>query len=303
MYFRMSHAGTCPRKISLEYTGHEFLPPDFLMTAAAEGHLHEKAVKELLRTEKNIITDEQMEIKLEYDNYSFLGHIDGVIKLCDNGVFSEPKLLEIKSMSQGEYNRWIKGNFSEFPQYAIQLSLYMTALNMREAFYVVKNRNTGQVDKRFIPKPLMDLTPVIDKFNAIERAVSEGHTIEADFNPDSLECRRCQAKFFCIKADAKDVSVIINETECKTALNDFRLGQKCLDEGERLINSAKATFKKNLNNGRLNFGPITAAEIKVKRQSYDNKELEKIFGKESLIPALKVTEYTQFRVWDNERYE
>jgi len=188
--YRMSHAGSCPKVLSAERIGLEIPPPlPIMLIAANEGHLHEKAVKELLKSEGHIVTGEQNALKLEYDGFDLTGHIDGIIELNDKGQYSERKLLEIKSMSQGEFNRWVKGAFNEFPGYAVQLSLYMSIGHYREAYYVVKNRNTGFIDRRIIPAPLMDIAPIIDKFFKVESYARENQLYPAEYNPDNLDCR------------------------------------------------------------------------------------------------------------------
>jgi len=107
--FRMSSAGKCPRALSAQLLGVEGEAiPDFVMRAAEEGNWHEARIIEKLKEQDNIF-DQQLEVVLEYPSFNLIGHIDG--KVQDYDLQRGVKLLEIKTMSQYEFDRWMKGRF------------------------------------------------------------------------------------------------------------------------------------------------------------------------------------------------
>jgi len=109
---RMSGAGYCPRAISaglLDYTPSEPLP--WLKTSAKEGQWHEERIKKELRDEGYNVFDEQLEVFLHYPDWDMQGHIDGKVTAPGS---DKVQLLECKSMSQYEFDRWMRRGFNAF---------------------------------------------------------------------------------------------------------------------------------------------------------------------------------------------
>lgn len=150
--FRMSSAGQCPRSLSAEYLGYKpEAKPDWLETAADEGRWHEERLVQEINTGNIVIKDRQLAVKIEQPNFMLLGHIDGKIDTISNiGFVPHTRLLEIKSMSQYEFDRWMKDKWTGFPEYADQIACYMQATGLSETAYYVKNRSSGYVDKDII---------------------------------------------------------------------------------------------------------------------------------------------------------
>ena len=112
--YRMSSAGKCPRALSAIRLGYEpEAAPEWLERAAEEGNWHEDRIKQGLRegdgeTTKLDVYDEQLELTLEYPSFTLIGHIDGKVRNIPyyfNVNAPENKLLEIKTMSQFEFDR------------------------------------------------------------------------------------------------------------------------------------------------------------------------------------------------------
>ena len=140
--FKMSKCGQCPRRLSYGMLDYEALPiPSWLETSAREGQKHEEWIKDELRADDIAIYAEQAEVKLEYDDFVLVGHIEG--KLNDHG---RERLLEVKTMSQFEYDRWKKTRFDGFPAYSDQIACYAIATGLYDVMYVVKCRNNGTID-------------------------------------------------------------------------------------------------------------------------------------------------------------
>src|SRR3972149_4120415 len=140
--YRMSSAGKCARALSAERLNFPAEQvPEWLEIAAREGNKHEEWIKEELTTEGFNIYDEQIEVILEYPAFTLIGHIDGKTRDAGNYRLNN-RLLEIKTMSQYEFDRWMKGRFIEFPAYAAQITCYMKATELTGVLYLVKNRSS-----------------------------------------------------------------------------------------------------------------------------------------------------------------
>lgn len=189
--FRMSSAGKCPRALSAELLGYESEPkPDWLMTAANEGNWHETRLKQELVAQDYQVFDEQLEVALENNYVELTGHIDGKVYTPDKVM----QLLEIKSMSQFEFDRWMKGNFTAFPQYLDQVTCYMVATGLEECLYVVKNRSSGYVDRRVIKQMPGYIDAIISMLTEVANSVEKKELFPAEFDVQNIECRRCEYK-------------------------------------------------------------------------------------------------------------
>lgn len=281
--YRMSHVGACPRALSAErlnLIGEQ--QPDWLQTTADEGKLHEEWTVEKLKSEHIFVGHRQKEIKLTVsDNIELVGHIDGLIlKSNDNYEaidFVETtidKLLEIKSMSQFEFDRWYRGQFDEFPQYKAQLTCYMTALNLTKALYIVKNRNNGYIDRREITSTPMDINNIFKKLIEVEEYVSQGKLYPADYDSTNVNCRRCVYKHYCIEP------VHVTEQELPVllaAVANWRKGTALVKEGESLQAEAKDTFMQHTlatNKDKWTFEHLAFNLIQANGFKYDKEMLK-----------------------------
>jgi hypothetical protein len=146
----MSQSGKCARALwamRTKVVGED--KPSWLDDAAEEGNLHEPIIKNKLRKLGWEIIEggeckkcqngrKGIHVDFTYKDVFFVGHMDGIARR-DGKTY----VLEVKSMSQFEFDRWMRGKWEEFPDYAAQLTCYMKAENNYNALYAVKNRNTG----------------------------------------------------------------------------------------------------------------------------------------------------------------
>lgn len=142
-----------------------------------EGHLHEGAVLDrLVREGMNVDNGSSQEggqytVELNVrDNIYIRGHVDGL----GNGyipsldvTLSDLHVIEVKSMSKDVYEKWLRCGFNEFYRYAIQLTIYMTALQMGGVF-VAKNRNSGDMHVTVLDHPPLPLSDITERINKIE---------------------------------------------------------------------------------------------------------------------------------------
>ena len=235
--YRMSSAGHCPRRLSARRLGQESTPaPVWLETAAEEGRWHEGRIVDELRHEGWIVGGQQQELIIEKEIFNLTGHIDGIANKD-----GETYLLEIKSMSQFEFDRWMRGRFTEFPAYADQVTCYMTAMGLNKVFYVVKNRSSGYKDISFQEGTPSDMDVILQKLYGVELATQAGQMIEANFDPMSVECRRCEFKHLCVvKAETLEPATL---AALEKAADLWRAGDSHKKQGESLIAEGKAILE------------------------------------------------------------
>jgi len=231
--YRMSSAGYCPRRLSAIRLGKESTaPPIWLETAAEEGKWHEKRIKNQLIQEGWKVVGDQQEMRIEGKLFDLVGHVDGIVS-NDHNTY----LLEVKSMSQFEFDRWMRGKFDEFPNYADQLTCYLKASGLEEALYIVKNRSSGYMQRWFIDAPPSDFDTIYQKLYGVEMAAQVGKMIEAEYDAASIECRRCEFKALCIPEAIPMEAVTV--TELTAAAEKWKEGKRLSDEGNRLMAEGK----------------------------------------------------------------
>ena len=233
----MSSAGNCPKRLSAERLNIECEPlPAFVYTAAKEGNWHEARIKDELAKEMVVIIDEQRELVIEHDTFKLVGHIDGIIAETE----TENKLLEIKSMSQYQFDKWMKGGFAAFPLYAAQLACYSLASGLKDVCYIVKNRSSGYKDIRYFTvteNGLFNTAGILAKITEVEKLALEGKVYPAEFDIKSTECKQCEYKRMCLPV-AKELNGIDNQI-LQTAVDSWRKGNKLAKQGKDLVDGAK----------------------------------------------------------------
>jgi len=281
--FRMSSAGTCARALSAEILGNEIEPlPEFVYKAAEEGNWHEKRIKEQLKSEGFNVHDEQLELVLEYPSFNLVGHIDGKVKniiFAHNVNAPEEKLLEIKSMSQFQFDKWMKEGFSGFPSYAAQITCYMEATGLNECLYIVKNRSSGYESRRVLTEKPMHMTEIIAKLTEVNNYVLSGELVPIEFNSNNLECRRCGYKNLCIP-EVEELTTV-EQADLESATDNWREGKKLVGQGNELMNNAKEmlehhTRATNQTKWRFNELAIQLIQVKEGQVAYTRKASEYI---------------------------
>lgn len=198
-YYRASGSGSCLLAIVAAKAGYK---PDrnsktegILMSAAKEGNLHEGAiVDELIETYGWKVWGDQELLELKVLPRVFIrGHIDGY---CKPKRARNDRLVEIKTMSKDRFKKWMASGdtvkerllTTDFLKYGWQISIYMHAANL-PAMYVVKNRDSGELDIGELPTPPISMKEIRKKI------------IEAEMWSKKGELPPCEAgsgeKWFC----------------------------------------------------------------------------------------------------------
>ena len=96
-------------------------------------------------------------------------------------------------MSQFEHQRWVKEGWGGFLTYAHQVTIYWDADGYKECLYVVKNRSSGFTEKNYLIKPPADIDEIMQHVTDVERWVRKhGTVMEGQYDPKSVECKRCR---------------------------------------------------------------------------------------------------------------
>lgn len=303
---RMSQSGRCPKALSAELLGYEPEPtPEFVERAANEGKWHEDRIVTELEQEGYFIFDRQLEVSLEFPSFTLIGHIDGKANSMLEGASLnldkdvDTRLLEIKSMSQFEFDRWMKEGFRGFSNYASQITCYMEATGLKECLYIVKNRSSGYEDRRVLTRKNLYISPVIERLTEVVTYATDNKLVPREPDLNSIECRRCNYKHLCVP-EAKELTPI-EEAGLNAATADWRTGKQLVAEGQELVDKAREVLEshtKATNILKWQHSGLTINLIKVHRESYEKKQLLEMFTPEQLLPALKVSDYDQLRIDD-----
>lgn len=281
--YRMSEAGHCPRALSAKRLGLEPEPtPDWLTVAASEGNWHEKRIKQGLTDIGYRVWAEQAELSISKNGITLVGHIDGKVAHPDDD--NEVKLLECKSMSQFEFDRWMRGRFEEFPEYADQLTCYMAASQISKVLYCVKNRSSGYLDTMEIDRTPSDFGTIWERLYSIEQHIATKGLYPAECDFSTLRCKRCQFKYVCVKA--KEDMTIQQENVLHDAAKKWRQGKELEASGKALVDEAKEVFREH----------TYAANLKKWR--FDSLAIVLVGVKEHVVPERLQKAYEYIKIDD-----
>lgn len=302
--YRMSEVGMCPRALSAQRLNYEAEPePEWLATAAEEGKWHEERVRNKLRGEGYTVGDDQKEVRLDFPTFTLLGHIDGLV--LDNKEPFSKMLLEIKSMSQFEFDRWMRDGFAGFSQYADQITCYLEATGLEKTLYIVKNRSSGYEYRAVTPAP-SKMDSIIGKLTGVETDVQAEELSKATFDPNSIECRRCRYKNLCIP-EPKELEPA-TKIDLDLASERWREGEKIMEAGQELIDKARETFREHTKATGINKWQHNSLAIQLvfyrEQNTYPKKKLLEIFTEEQLELALQIkSAYEQLKIEDLRKEE
>ncbi len=139
-YYRASVAGVCSRALVAARLGYQPLPvPVWVEKAAQQGHSIESCYKQKVRQNGGEVILEQFSIckKIPGVNAYVTGHIDGVERTPDGKHY----LLEVKSMSENQFMKWLLFDFQEFPVYLYQISVYSYMMRLPIKYVVIPRKS------------------------------------------------------------------------------------------------------------------------------------------------------------------
>jgi hypothetical protein len=177
---RASGLGKCSRALwaALEEMT-PMAPTERLETIFDEGHLHERAVRELLESE-GAVMDPQEEITLWIipDKLKVKGHVDG-------NITNWEQVWEGKALGKAGFAKFKSVGFDAYPDYPWQISTYMLALDL-PALYTVKNRDDGEIIRLVLEQPPIPLADIQAKAIKVYTAHKNGEMPACD--PERFMC-------------------------------------------------------------------------------------------------------------------
>lgn len=199
--FRASELGNCPRAIQYAVLGHPRQPfGPRLSLLLRDGHLHEGAILELLRS-IGTVTNEQKEVKKEYtvgaDTITVIGHYD-----C---LFNDKYIVDCKSITCNRFDRLNKDYvYREYPQYVYQIQLYMDMEEKEHGLLLFKNKNNSALKPIWYTRDEDMVQEALDKLFAIHEAGDK--LIGRPYKSNSWECRGCPMRIHCWKTPLEDMN-------------------------------------------------------------------------------------------------
>lgn len=302
LVFRMSESGKCPKMLTYQYLNYPRAEaPVWLMSSAKEGKLHELWILDELRAGDIAIYGEQTFLELVTDLFILQGHPDAYEN--DHGT---ERLVECKSLSQNEYQRWGSQGLDGFPSWAAQITCYMEATGLPLRL-VVKNRNTGTIhgiDPRdtgyFFHEPPRDFADITTRLNTVAECVANGEVnTSVEYDPDALECKRCPYTMHCVPPPP--VLAEDQERQLFAAVENYRMGKELGEKGGEIMDKAKAILRQYAEAApthTLTFDELTARVYSVRTISYPKAEVEAVLDKETLQRIAKVSERVDMRITD-----
>lgn len=265
--YRASSVGRSLRCLSAARQGYDPLPsPDYLVEAAEAGNRYELIAKTQLRSMGYTVAGEQGEIDYRVTDTAVIrGHLDAT--RCLSPGDTTDRMLEVKSMSQRVFDKWLPYGFEKFPEYAAQLTCYMHASadrqgrdGFREAVYAVINRDTDEMDVRIIETPPMDIKTLIQKV-----ALSE-HFAALDQLPvcDSASQYSCPYNYLCDRHEILFEEIEEGSEAMLRSLGDEYVEIKKL---EKVLEDRMLTLK-----GQLGTALAGREELKIPQYTFTNKE-------------------------------
>lgn len=189
---RASAIGRSARCLSAAMQGYTPLPPpEYLMKAAAAGNKYEEIVKQMLADTGDFeIVGEQDTLQVPIGpNAIVRGHLDAwTIIHPEYG----DRMLEVKSMSKRVFDKWTKGRFDAFPEYAAQLTVYMRGAD-KKAIYAVICRDDDYMEVLPVDEPPVKWASLVRKVNLAIKHAEAGTLPECD----STSSYTCAYDFLC----------------------------------------------------------------------------------------------------------
>lgn len=189
--YRASSLGNCIKSLVASRLGIEPMPhPDWLLEKFSEGNVNEPIILNMLKDAGWTITDEnepeQMEVEIQVGSrVKIRGHLDGVGIPPRMATLPEGfHVIEAKAFGKAFWDKYMKEGIAGFPYYAMQVTIYMAALEMPCVFVVGLKDDDGVVTKikqEVFINPPMSMGQVKAKVAKIEGLVAKGELPGCDY--------------------------------------------------------------------------------------------------------------------------
>lgn len=312
--YRASMAGRCIKELFLWRigTGQSLTPrdegyetTDKGVLAAREGERHETwLVQDLIEQgyELSWTGKEQRPLERRYKRYIVRSHPDGMIRGKELG--DTWRVLECKALNEDRYALWLTAGWDAFPNYAHQVSIEMD-LSSANAFFIVKNRNTGDSIKHLIDLPPINPKLIYRKFSLIEdiiEAAEEGIEPAAPPCPGDAEWYFCP--FFnigkCDILQGKDAEELeeVDDPQFIGILRTYREAKEGIKQLTTTVDSIRTVITDRMVKERLRVGSFFVAYTQKERRGFNIPAAKQRLAELGDDPANfdKTSSYMELRV-------
>lgn len=251
--YRASGAGSCPRSLFFARLGYQPLPASpFLLRAAREGHRHEEWIREDLEEEGIKITGVGDEVSVERDGIRIVAHLDG------RAYYVGERFIEIKSMSEFQFQKWKKHQFNddEFRAYKYQCTACFE-VTARPCLYIVKNRSNGEMWRQTYNQPPASIDDVFKHLKFVEESVASMKEPPEECEVDGFVRHTCRWRYNC-----KDAPKVVTDEEIEAAVKEWEMGKLLSEVGEDKMKESTAKilpFMQSKGVKKLQIGHIIAS--------------------------------------------
>lgn len=317
---RMSSSGYCSKRLSAMLLGQSGeSAPRWLASSASEGNWHETRMKSELMEAGCDVIDDQLELVTRGEGYTAIGHIDGRIKLSpklfDSSLFTFHyidcskadldfelyHLLEVKSFSFLEHQRWISEGFEGyFRSYACQHTSYRHSMGEHISVLATKDRSGGARNIYFIGTDPISYAEVDSRLKLIASCAEQGDLAPATFNPESLECRRCSYRSSICLGKLP----VVDDADVIAAAQDYLDGRAQEKEGKLLADQAKVllvAYAKRKQLSRWDDGANTVSYSTYDREDVSIRRLLEIMPREQFEAAITASPIECVTVTNNKK--
>lgn len=289
--YRASSLGGCAKRLIAERLGYQPLePPAKYRELFAKGDDAEKSVIKQMRFRGDRVWAQQREVSFKVsDRVVVEGHIDGLVNLNRSGMMLDTHILEVKSMSDSEYQKFLKSTLNmggHMERYKWQISAYMHAMRL-PCWLAVVNRDRPGLWESVINTPFYTIDEINIRVFTIE-ALARNAGLPQTCDQSMFPC-----PFYYLHEDSPEE---IEEDEAIEALAETYL--RVRDESER----AKASYERVREQLKAIVGDRRTVESRslrvtrynAQRTSYDYRRA--IEAGIDLEPYKKVSSYDNLRV-------
>lgn len=284
--YRASMAGHCVKELmlwrigvgkQLQHRDETYETEDAGVLGAREGTLHEGWIIESLVEQGYEVAwtgnGQQIELERRYKRYVVRSHPDGMIRGKELG--EEWHVLECKALKQERYLLWLSTGWDAFIGYAHQVSLEMD-LSGRKGFFVVKNRNTGQIVKQIIETPPIDPKSIYRKYTRIENLIEAAAEGE---EPQLPECGPNAEWFWCPFFSLGKCDILhgeeageideIEDEKFSEIIAEYKGAKKIIKEAEAVVEALRTAIVDRMVSTRLKVGDYFSSYSERERKGFN----------------------------------
>ena len=195
-YFRGSELGRCARSIGYNLLGYkgESISQESRQRFS-DGHLHHNDIKHRLRLRfgKDFHSEEaEFKKTVRYGNlppFTIVGHVDG--------LYRKNAVVEIKSMSHFSFKKASREQDMESRSYHYQAQIYMFATKRKRCIWVLKNKNTGELDFIILKRDKKLIRKILKRLGEMQLSLNRKKLPKREYMEGSVECNRCEFNMIC----------------------------------------------------------------------------------------------------------